>query len=115
MAFFGLRSDQKVLLVVGGSLGAKSVNTAIAKGLDVFTENGVQLIWQTGKPFHAEALQTAAGKPHVKVFDFIERMEMAYAAADVVVSRAGALAIAELKNWCRLFLRWLKMKSNVKY
>lgn len=96
LAFLGLRSDQKVLLVVGGSLGAKSVNAAIAKGLDAFTKNGVQLIWQTGKPYHADALQAAAGKPHVKVFDFIEQMEMAYAAADVVVSRAGALAIAEL-------------------
>ncbi|MFZ9718841.1 MAG: undecaprenyldiphospho-muramoylpentapeptide beta-N-acetylglucosaminyltransferase [Chitinophagaceae bacterium] len=96
LEYFGLRSDQKVLLIVGGSLGARSVNQAIASGLASFAAAGIQLVWQTGKRFHAEALAAAAGQAHVKVYDFIERMDMAYAAADVVVSRAGALSIAEL-------------------
>jgi UDP-N-acetylglucosamine--N-acetylmuramyl-(pentapeptide) pyrophosphoryl-undecaprenol N-acetylglucosamine transferase len=79
---------------VGGSLGARSINEAIAKDLDALLENGIQLIWQTGKT------DAAKWKSHQKkgiwVDDFITGMENAYAAADIVISRAGAMAIAEL-------------------
>jgi UDP-N-acetylglucosamine--N-acetylmuramyl-(pentapeptide) pyrophosphoryl-undecaprenol N-acetylglucosamine transferase len=95
--WFGLQQAVQTVLVIGGSLGAKSVNESIDAGLDKLMEQGVQLIWQTGKPYFEQA-KTAAAKygDKVKVFDFIREMDMAYAAADVVVSRAGALAIAEL-------------------
>jgi UDP-N-acetylglucosamine--N-acetylmuramyl-(pentapeptide) pyrophosphoryl-undecaprenol N-acetylglucosamine transferase len=86
-----------VVLVVGGSLGAKSVNEAIGAGLKNIVSDGVQLIWQTGKPYYETAKQQASAfGGNVRVQDFIRQMDYAYAAADVVVSRAGALAIAEL-------------------
>ncbi len=97
LATFGLGNNKKTLLIVGGSLGAKAINEAIAAGLNTLIENGLQLIWQTGKPFLEEAQKAA--KPYegkVIVSDFIYNMETAYSAADIVVSRAGALAIAEL-------------------
>ncbi len=96
ISFFNLRADQPVVLVTGGSLGARGINEAIAAGINAFEENGLQLIWQTGKTFVDQAKSLAAGKPHVWVNDFITNMEYAYAAADVVVSRSGAMAIAEL-------------------
>lgn len=96
IAFFGLDPAKKTVLVTGGSLGAKGINEAIAAGLDKLLAAGIQLIWQTGKPFAGKASELAAGKPLVWTGDFIAKMEMAYAAADVVVSRSGAMAIAEL-------------------
>ena len=97
VAAFGLDNSKKTILVVGGSLGAKTINEAIAKGLEEIAGWNVQLIWQTGKLFIEEAKAAAArlGKGIV-VQDFIRNMEYAYAAADIVVSRAGALASAEL-------------------
>jgi len=94
--FFGLQPDRPVLLVVGGSLGAQSINRAIADGLGAIQEAGVQLIWQTGSSQAAEFQQRAAAFSNVKLLPFIAEMEMAYAAADLVISRAGAMAIAEL-------------------
>ena len=94
--FFSLNENHKTVLVVGGSLGAKSINEAIDKNLDEILKAGLQLIWQTGKPYAATAKQRAAGKQLVWVNDFITQMEFAYSAADIVVSRAGAMAIAEL-------------------
>jgi UDP-N-acetylglucosamine--N-acetylmuramyl-(pentapeptide) pyrophosphoryl-undecaprenol N-acetylglucosamine transferase len=94
--FFGLDPQKQTLLIVGGSLGAKSINEAIASGIDALTGAGLQLIWQTGKPFASKAKELAAGKKGVWAGDFITQMEQAYAAADLVVSRAGAMAIAEL-------------------
>jgi UDP-N-acetylglucosamine--N-acetylmuramyl-(pentapeptide) pyrophosphoryl-undecaprenol N-acetylglucosamine transferase len=96
IAYFGLDVHTKTVLSIGGSLGARSINEAIAGNLDEFEKNGLQLIWQTGKPFSEEGKQAAAGKKHVWVSDFITSMEYALAAADVVISRAGAMAIAEL-------------------
>ncbi len=96
LKFFGLNADKKTVLVVGGSLGAKSINEAIDAGIDEFEQNNLQLIWQTGKPYAAQAKARANGKANVWVNDFIKEMENAYAAADVVISRAGAMAIAEI-------------------
>lgn len=94
--FFGLRLGSKVVLSIGGSLGAQTINEAIAGNLKVFKENDLQLIWQTGKPFLETAMQKAVGQSGIYVCDFITQMEYAYAAADIVISRSGAMAIAEL-------------------
>jgi UDP-N-acetylglucosamine--N-acetylmuramyl-(pentapeptide) pyrophosphoryl-undecaprenol N-acetylglucosamine transferase len=96
LRFFGLDEDKKTLLVVGGSLGAKSINEAIDAKLDELLNAGLQLIWQTGKPYAAKAKQRVQDKTGVWANDFIAQMENAYAAADIVISRAGAIAIAEL-------------------
>ena len=94
--FFGLQADKKTVLVVGGSLGARSINEAVAAGLQQLTAAGLQVIWQTGKTDAAKWKEVAASNSSVWVNDFITQMQQAYAAADVVVSRAGAMAIAEL-------------------
>ena len=94
--FFSLDENKKTVLVVGGSLGAKSINEATDKHLDEILNNGLQLIWQTGKPYAGKAKQRAAGKTSVWVNEFITKMEYAYAAADIVIARAGAMTVAEL-------------------
>ncbi len=94
--FFSLSSTKPVVLVVGGSLGARTINESIDAGLDKLLEEGLQVIWQTGKPYVEQARQRVAGKAGVWVNDFITQMEYAYAAADVVVARAGAMTVAEL-------------------
>ena len=94
--FFGLDPQKKTLFVVGGSLGARSVNEAIGAGLDELLGAGLQLIWQTGKPYAATAKEKVKGKTGVWVNEFITQMEFAYAAADIVVARSGAMTVAEL-------------------
>ena len=96
LKFFSLEDSKKTVLVVGGSLGAKSINEAIGKNLDQLLNAGLQLIWQTGKPYAAKAKEQIAGKRSVWVNDFITQMEYAYAAADIVVARSGAMTVAEL-------------------
>lgn len=96
LKFFSLNEQKKTVFVVGGSLGAKSVNEAIDNGLDQLLSAGLQLIWQTGKPYAARAKERTAGKMDVWANDFITQMEYAYAAADIVVARAGAMTVAEL-------------------
>jgi UDP-N-acetylglucosamine--N-acetylmuramyl-(pentapeptide) pyrophosphoryl-undecaprenol N-acetylglucosamine transferase len=91
---FGLKEGVKTLLVIGGSLGARTINNSILDGLNLLNGEDVQVIWQTGKFFYSKVQDKNTQK--VKVYDFINRMDLAYAAADVVVSRAGALSIAEL-------------------
>ena len=95
--WLGLDEHKKTVLVIGGSLGAKAVNEAVDAGLEKILEEDVQVIWQTGKYYYAQA-EHRAGKfvGRVRVFEFIKDMDYAYAAADYVVSRAGALAISEL-------------------
>jgi UDP-N-acetylglucosamine--N-acetylmuramyl-(pentapeptide) pyrophosphoryl-undecaprenol N-acetylglucosamine transferase len=93
---FDFDPGRKTVLVIGGSLGAKSINEAVAGGLQAFSAAGIQLIWQTGKPYFSEARRRAADNPGVRVFDFIGEMDYAFAAADLVVARAGAMTIAEL-------------------
>ncbi len=96
IAFFGLDESKKTILAMGGSLGARSINAALALHLDEFEKNGLQLIWQTGKTTADEYIKKGEGKKNIWVKDFIGEMEMAYAAADIVISRAGAMAVAEL-------------------
>ena len=97
--FFGLNPNRKTILVVGGSLGARTINQSVVAGLDsLFTSEDVQVIWQTGKNYCEEALKhlKAYHGIHVWCSDFITRMDYAYAAADLVISRAGASSISEL-------------------
>ncbi len=94
--FFGLNPNKKTVLAIGGSLGAKNINEALSEGIDEFEKNDLQLIWQTGKPFIEKGREIAAGKSNIWVSDFIAQMEYAYGAADVVISRSGAMSIAEL-------------------
>ncbi len=96
LKFFHLDPLMKTVLVVGGSLGAGSINEAIARQLNAFGNNDIQLIWQTGKNNAGLFREMADGKKNIWVGDFIKEMEMAYAAADIVVSRAGAMAVTEL-------------------
>lgn len=91
LQFFGLDPEKPVVFITGGSLGARTINQAIQKSLPFFAENHIQLIWQTGKIFKAEN-----NYPTVKVYPFLNEINLAYAAADIVVSRAGALSIAEI-------------------
>ena len=96
IAFFGLDPAKKTVLSIGGSLGAKSINEALDKDLDLFEKNNLQLIWQTGKPYADIAKARVAGKLNVWANDFITNMDFAYAAADVVISRSGAMSVGEL-------------------
>ncbi len=95
--FFGLDATKPVVLVIGGSLGARSINNGIAASLETLSPE-VQLIWQTGKLYHAEMVQksSALALPNLLIFDFIQRMDLAFGLADVVISRAGASSISEL-------------------
>ncbi len=94
--FFGLSSDKKTVLCIGGSLGAKTINEAIDRDLDFLESEGLQLIWQTGKSYLERAKERTAKKSFVFASEFINRMDLAYAAADLVISRAGAMSVAEL-------------------
>lgn len=96
LKFFGLSPDLMTVLSTGGSLGAKTINEAVEAGLDEFDKNKLQLIWQTGKPFAAKAREAATGRLNVWTNDFISGMEYAFAAADIVISRSGAMSLAEL-------------------
>ena len=95
---FGLDATKKTILIVGGSLGARTVNESVLKHLDVIRQSDVQFIWQTGKYYHAQITEQLAKEPKVDnlvVTDFISDMGAAYKAADLVVSRAGAGSISE--------------------
>jgi len=98
ISHFKLDPNKKTILIIGGSLGARTVNNSIKAGLDQFGPANVQVIWQTGKIYFDEMEKAAnsAGNPDVKPMAFISRMDLAYAAADVVISRAGALSVSEL-------------------
>lgn len=96
---FGLRPDKKTVLIIGGSLGARTVNESVLTHLDDIRNSDVQFIWQTGR-YYKESIDETLSKvdaiSNLKVLDFISNMDNAYAAADIVVSRAGASSISEL-------------------
>lgn len=98
VAHFGLDDHRKTLFVMGGSLGARSINESIREGLKKLNDAGYQVLWQTGKAYIETAREAIAHvrSDRVKAFDFIYDMDLAYAAADVVISRAGALSVSEL-------------------
>ena len=96
--YFGLKENAKVVLIVGGSLGAKSVNDAVMNSMELIAASGVEFIWQTGSGYYKDILSKLEGiiPPNLHVYEFISRMDLAYAAATVVISRAGAGTISEL-------------------
>lgn len=89
-------NDGITLLVIGGSLGARTINLGIKNALQLLAGNNIRVIWQTGKAFYAEAVELAKQYTNIRVYDFIAKMDYAYAASDVVISRAGAISLAEL-------------------
>ena len=96
--FFNLDPAKKTILVVGGSLGARTVNQSIIAGLEKLANTDIQIIWQTGKFYIENARATAEPFANKKliVTDFVSRMDLAYSIADLVISRAGASSISEL-------------------
>lgn len=100
MAYFGLSPDKKTLLVIGGSLGALTINESIAASLEMFNAGNIQVVWQTGKNYYETAGRNfnmdsqSGGKGWVGAF--ISKMDFAYSVADMVVSRAGAISVSEL-------------------
>lgn len=96
---FGLSPTKKTILLVGGSLGARTINRSIMEHLDVVEKSDAQFIWQTGKFYHQSIVDAIKGKeqPNLKVMDFISDMGMAYKAADLIISRAGASSISEFQ------------------
>lgn len=96
LQFFGLETDKKTVFVMGGSLGARSINETIEENIDVFKKNNLQLIWQTGKNYAAKAAKEEEERMNIWTNAFINKMEYAYAAADAIVARSGAMTIAEM-------------------
>lgn len=92
----GLDPEKPIVLVIGGSLGARTVNDSIAGGIERFDNAGIQVVWQTGKYYAEECERKAEGSKYVKAQAFISDMATAYRAADIVISRAGASSISEL-------------------
>ncbi len=97
-ALFTLAANRPTLLIIGGSQGARTINESIEAGLSHFVDAGIQVIWQTGTGFieRARAAVATLGSALIKPYDFIYDMDKAYAVADAVVSRAGALSVSEL-------------------
>ena len=98
LAHFGLEEGRTTILVLGGSLGARTINQAVLKDMAKLEEAGYQMLWQSGK-FYFKAMQEeliSSGLKHIELREFIREMDLAYAAADVIVSRAGALSVSEL-------------------
>ena len=94
---FGLDPGKKTILIVGGSLGARTINESMLGAWDTLKESNVQFVWQTGKYYYNQIVEQLRGKelPNVHICDFISNMDAAYAAADLVISRAGAGSISE--------------------
>lgn len=96
IAHYGFNAEQPILLVLGGSLGARTLNDSLKLGLEALKENNIQVLWQCGKLYYEEFAAIAAQYDNVKLVAFIDRMDYVYAMADTVISRAGALSISEL-------------------
>ncbi len=96
--FFSLQINKPVLLIIGGSLGAKAINNSIRGNLELLIENKIQVIWQTGSEYFEKVKNKTEdyAKNGIHVFEFIKDMDYAYAAADIIVSRAGAIALSEI-------------------
>jgi len=98
LEYFKLKADKKTIFVVGGSQGALSINKVIHNHLDLFLNNNLQLIWQTGKYYFdtAKAATTDLESKGIRTVEFIDRMDYAYSVADIIISRAGAIAVSEI-------------------
>ncbi len=98
LAHFGFDANVKTLLIVGGSLGARTINESIIQGIDRLVTSGFQVIWQTGRGYFDtyKARLAKHDLSRIRVQDFVREMDLAYAASDVVISRAGAIAVSEI-------------------
>jgi UDP-N-acetylglucosamine--N-acetylmuramyl-(pentapeptide) pyrophosphoryl-undecaprenol N-acetylglucosamine transferase len=99
LAHFGFDSSKQTLMILGGSLGARTLNDSVIQNLQKLIDAGMQVIWQCGKFYHAEMMEKLKdfqGTEQIRLFEFLKEMDLAYAAADVVISRAGALSVSEL-------------------
>ncbi len=98
LEYFGLSGNERVVLIIGGSLGARSINNAVMKNLDVISKSGIQVIWQTGAIYFDNIQNEIKNKKpaNLQIHQFLSRMDLAYSIADVVISRAGAGTISEL-------------------
>ncbi|MGD0582408.1 MAG: undecaprenyldiphospho-muramoylpentapeptide beta-N-acetylglucosaminyltransferase [Bacteroidales bacterium] len=98
MSFFNLDSQLPVVLVLGGSLGAGTINRSLSENLNDLISSGIQWIWQTGKYYFEDvnALVSVSSANNIRVHEFINRMDLAFSAADIIISRAGAGTISEL-------------------
>lgn len=97
-AFYGLDASRPTLLVIGGSLGARTLNESLIAGIEQLQQAGIQVLWQCGKLYYEELISRLKGKDltGIHLTQFIARMDLAYALADVIVSRAGAISVSEL-------------------
>lgn len=93
MVHFGLNANKPVVLIIGGSLGARTINQSIEKHAAAIVQTGAQLLWQTGKNFQSSKHHDTST---IKIHTFIKEMDLAYASADIIISRAGAMSISEL-------------------
>ncbi len=100
LEFYKLSANKKTILVIGGSLGARTINEAIGSNLELLANNNIQLLWQTGKVYYQKATVQALPFSNHSIYplEFISRMDLAYATADIVISRAGASSVSELCN-----------------
>lgn len=98
MEQFDLEEGSPILFITGGSLGARGINRGVEAALAMWQQAGIQVIWQTGTPYFAQAEAAVAelGYTRCKVTEFVSRMDYAYAVADLVVARAGAISVSEL-------------------
>jgi UDP-N-acetylglucosamine--N-acetylmuramyl-(pentapeptide) pyrophosphoryl-undecaprenol N-acetylglucosamine transferase len=98
LELFKLSTTKKTILITGGSLGARTLNNSVKAGLDKLKAAGVQVIWQTGKFYYKQIIEELGEDHHpdIRIMEFVNRMDLAYAAADIIISRAGAGTIAEL-------------------
>ena len=98
LELYKLSTFKKTILITGGSLGARTLNNSVMAGLDKIIAADVQLVWQTGKFYYKGIIEKLGENyhPNIKITEFLNRMDLAYAAADVIISRAGAGTIAEL-------------------
>ncbi len=97
LEYFGLKSSRPVLLVLGGSLGSETINRSVGSGVKKLLDSGFQVIWQTGKYYFEKISGEFRGSgADLKIFGFVERMDLAYTVADIIISRAGAGTISEL-------------------
>lgn len=95
--FFKLDKNKAVILIIGGSLGARTINQSVEATIEKIAESNIQLLWQTGKFYYEDYKYLGEKNNAVKVLQFIDNMDAAYSAADVIISRAGAISISELQ------------------
>ncbi len=98
LELFKLSTGKKTILIIGGSLGARTLNNSVQAGLDKLIAADVQVIWQTGKFYYKDIIEKLGENyhPNIRIMEFLNRMDLAYAAADIIISRAGAGTIAEI-------------------